>query len=406
MPTENKSWKRKTALFLLSQNISIFGSSVTGYAIIWYITLKTSSGVYMTMATLASMLPQMFVTLWGGVFADRHNRKWIIMLSDGFIALSTLALACAWMAGAQSISLLLLVSVIRSIGSGLQSPAVGALYPQIVPASGLARVNGINQTLSSILLLLSPAVGGAILGGFGMEWAFLLDVVTAALAIVVMACLKVEKVQRTEAPESALAELKIGLSFVARQRLLRSVMTGVGVCFFLMTPAACLTNILVARTYGTEVWRLTANELAWTLGNLGGGIYVAIHGDFKQKIKAASIGLAGFALCVALLSAAGSFWVYLGVMAVSGVFMPIISSSLTVLIQTHVAPEMMGRVFSILQIIMSGAMPAAMMVFGPLADIVSIELLLLVTGVLLAAYAAFFWRTTAEPPASTQAENK
>lgn len=86
--------------------------------------------------------------------------------------------------------------------------------------------------------------------------------------------------------------------------------------------------------------------------------------------------------------------------------MPIISSSLTVLIQTHVAPEMMGRVFSILQIIMSGAMPAAMMVFGPLADIVSIELLLLVTGVLLAAYAAFFWRTTAEPPASTQAENK
>ena len=404
MPIENKDWKRKTALFLLSQNISIFGSSVTGYAIIWYITLKTSSGVYMTLATLASMLPQMLVTLWGGVFADRHNRKWIIMLSDGFIALSTLALAGAWAAGAQSISLLLLVSVIRSVGSGLQSPAVGALYPQIVPASGLARVNGINQTLNSILLLLSPAVGGALLGSLGMEWAFVLDVVTAALAIAVMACLKVEKVQRAEAPESALRELKIGLSFVVRHRLLRSVMVGVGVCFFLMTPAACLTNILVARTYGTEVWRLTANEIAWTLGNLAGGVYVALHGDFEKKIKTASIGLAGFALCVALMGAAGRFWIYLGVMAVSGLFMPVISSSLTVLIQTHVAPDMMGRVFSILQIIMSGAMPAAMLVFGPLADVISVECLLLITGVLLAAYAAFFARTTEEPPLPAQAE--
>ena len=81
----NKNWKVSAVLFLLSQNISLFGSSIVGYAVIWHITLETSSGFWMMMATIFSNLPQIIISLWGGALADRFNRKYMIMAADGSI---------------------------------------------------------------------------------------------------------------------------------------------------------------------------------------------------------------------------------------------------------------------------------------------------------------------------------
>ena len=69
---------KRVVLFLLSQNLSIFGSSVVGFAIIWYITLETSSGIYLMLATLAQMVPHLLISLYSGVWADRHSRKILI----------------------------------------------------------------------------------------------------------------------------------------------------------------------------------------------------------------------------------------------------------------------------------------------------------------------------------------
>ena len=84
---------KRVVLFLLSQNLSIFGSSVVGFAIIWYITLETSSGIYLMLATLAQMVPHLVISLYSGVWADRHSRKVLLMLRDSFIAVATLVLA-------------------------------------------------------------------------------------------------------------------------------------------------------------------------------------------------------------------------------------------------------------------------------------------------------------------------
>lgn len=72
---ENKNWKKQIALFLISQNLSMFGSSVVGFSIVWYITVTTESGFWITLSTLATLIPQVLVSLWAGVFADRYNKK-------------------------------------------------------------------------------------------------------------------------------------------------------------------------------------------------------------------------------------------------------------------------------------------------------------------------------------------
>ncbi|MDD2497209.1 MAG: MFS transporter [Desulfitobacteriaceae bacterium] len=381
---DTSSWKKQIILFLTSQNISLFGSSVVSFSIIWYITLQTSSGKWVMLFTICSLLPQVLISLWAGVWADRYNRKYLIMLADGFIALATLGLAIAFWVGYEKLELLLAISVIRSIGAGIQTPAVSAMFPQIVPMEKLTRVQGINQTLNSVLMLLSPAVGGVVLGSLGISRAFMLDVVTASIAIAVLSFIYIEKVARPVEKTSVFTELRAGISYTLNNKLLRRVLICFGASFFLITPAAVLTPLLVERSFGGDVWRLTANEVVWTVGSLIGGAFVSLHGEFKDKIRTVAICLVAFGVTFALLGVAHYFTIYLIIMGTAGFFMPIIATAQTVLIQENVEATMMGRVFSLVQIVTGTAMPVAILLFGPLADVVSIESILVVTGILLA----------------------
>ncbi len=384
LQAQNNTWMKKIALFLASQNVSLFGSSVVSFAIIWYITLETSSGKWVMLSAICSMLPQVLISLWVGVWADRYNRKYLILFSDGFIALSTLILAVIFFAGYRSINLLLVVSFIRSVFTGIQTPAVNAVYPQIVPAEKLTKVNGINQTLNALLLLLAPAVGGMVLGYLDISWAFMIDVITAVIAIIILCFIKIDKVSQPDEKSSVFENLREGVKYTFENKLLKDIIICFGISFFLITPAAFLTPIMIQRSFGDEVWRLTANEMVWTIGSLIGGIFVSFRGEFKNKIRTIAISLIAFGITFALLGMVKWFMVYLLIMGLSGFFMPICSTAQTVLIQENVQDTMMGRVFSIIQIITSASMPVAMLLFGPLADVVSVELILLVTGIMLA----------------------
>jgi DHA3 family macrolide efflux protein-like MFS transporter len=381
---ENPLFDKKIALFLISQNLSLFGSTVVGFAIVWYITLETSSGFWLMLSTICSTLPQVVISLWGGVWADRYNRKHLIMLADAFIALATLGLAIAFWSGFKSMELLLAVSVVRSLGAGIQTPAVNATYPQLVPQEKLTKIQGIHQTSISVLMLLAPAVGGAILGSMEIVWAFMLDVVTAALAILVFSFIEVEKIERTDEPASVFTDLRQGLDYSFSHPDLRRIIICYACSFFLITPAAVLTPLMIERSFGSEVWRLTANEIVWTVGSLIGGVYVSLHGDFKDKVRTVALCLVAFGVTFSLLGLAGNFMVYLLIMGTAGFFMPIIATAQTVFIQEITPPTMMGRVFSIIQIIATSSMPIAILLLGPLADIVSVESILVVSGILLA----------------------
>ena len=170
-------WKKQIVLLLTSQNISLFGSSVVGFAVIWQITLETSSGFWMMLATVCNLAPQVLFSLIAGAWADRYNRKHLIMLSDGFIALVTLGLAISFLLGFRKIELMLIVLAVRAIGASVQAPAVSAIYPQLTPEEQLTKVQGINQTIGSASALITPAIGGLLRGDFCLHHAIKRDIV-------------------------------------------------------------------------------------------------------------------------------------------------------------------------------------------------------------------------------------
>jgi DHA3 family macrolide efflux protein-like MFS transporter len=176
-------WKGRVTVFLVGQTITTFGSLLVQYALLWHLTLTTKSGLVLALAAIFGFLPQAIVSIFAGVWADRINRKVMIILSDSAIALATLVLAFFMFSGVEDLWLIFLVMAVRSVGAGIQMPAISALIPQIVPTDKLMRVNGINSSVQSSLLIIGPVAAAGIYSTVSLAAILFVDVVTAVIGL-------------------------------------------------------------------------------------------------------------------------------------------------------------------------------------------------------------------------------
>lgn len=386
------SWKQKTGLFLSSQAISLFGSSLVQYAIIWYITLQTKSGVMTAIATLCGFIPQVLISLFAGVWADKYNKKTLIILADGAIACSTLIIAVLFLTGIDSMWLLFLVLVIRSFGSGIQTPTTTSFIPEIVPEEKLMRVNGVNSSIQSIMLILSPAASGALLANVDLGYIFFIDVITAVIGITIFSFVRVNYQKRGKEKVDYFASIKEGISYTRNHRLVSRLMVYLLLANVLIAPLAILTPLLVTRSFGADPWYLTLNEMVFFIGNIVGGIVISAWGGFKNKMHTIGIGCLICGALSVLLGLPFPFTAYLIWMGLCGVTMPMFNTPFITLFQETVDADKQGRVFSLISVVTGAIMPLAMIVFGPLADYVKIEYILIVTGLLFIAGTVFMMK--------------
>lgn len=381
-----ENWKRNIILFLSSQTISLFGSSLVQYAIMWYITLTTESGLMMTLYIVCGFIPTFLLSPVAGVWADRYNRKRLIIMADGMIAIATFILAIVFLLGYKEIWLLFVMAAIRAVGAGIQSPAVGAILPQIVPSDKLTQVNGINGTLQAVMMFVAPMASAALFTMATLEAIFFIDVITAAIAILTLLLffkIPVHVKAAAEQTTSYLADFKQGLTYIQQHPYLKSFFLFFAVFFVLMAPASFLTPLQVTRTFGDDVWRLTAIEIAFSIGMMAGGAIIASWGGFRNKVHTMAFASLIMAVCTFALGIAPFFWLYLAFMGAFGIAVPLFNTPTTVMIQERVDESYLGRIFGIFSMISTSMMPIGMLIFGPIADVIAIEWLLIGTGALM-----------------------
>ncbi len=394
LPPEFHNWKRRVAMFLTGQTISLFGSSLVQFAIIWYITLTTQSGAMITIATICGFAPQVAVSLFSGVWADRFSRKKLIMGADAMVASATLILAIFMLTGHNDFWLIFMVTAVRSLGSGIQTPAVSAVVPQIVPPNKILRIGGINSSLMSVTFLISPAVSGAILSVAPIESTLFIDVFTAVIGITILATLKIPLHKKALEKQKGgyFDDLKAGVSYVWHSGFLRAFFIYFALFMFFVVPAAQLTPLMVTRTFGdyilktfgTQEWGLALTEVAFSAGSVAGGVLISIWGGFKNRTRTVALSAILFGILTALLGLAAGFVIFLVFMVLAGVTMPLFNTPAMALLQEQLDPDIQGRVFGLVQIAMTAMMPLGMLVFGPLADVVPIQSLFVVTGIIFA----------------------
>ena len=376
--------KRNTVLFLASQIISLFGSSLVQCSISWHITLETQSGTMMTIAMVCGFLPTFLVSPFAGVWADRYNRKRLIIAADALVAAATLGLAVAFWLGLRDVRLIFAVMAVRGLGQGIQQPAVSSILPSLVPPEKLMRVNSINSAAQSMMMLASPALAAALISIAPLENVFLIDIATAVIAIIILgAFVKIsprESEKVTGAAANYLGDIKLGLGYIARHRLVKQLFVFSATIAILSAPIAVLYALQVTRLFGADAWRLGFADTAFAVGMLLGGLLLTAWGGFKNKHSTMSLGMTVMSVGTVLCGVISSFAPYIALMVFIGLAMPIANTPAITLLQEKIDPEYIGRVFSLINMVSSLAMPLGLIVFGPLADIIGLNLLFILTG--------------------------
>lgn len=355
-------------------------------ALVWYATIQTSSGVWVAAFTVCSYLPQFLISFLGGVWADRYHRKKLIIGADVLIACVTfiMVLAIPYISSEPALlGGLLVMSVIRSLGAGIQTPAVNAVIPQLVPEDQLMRCNGINATMQSIVNFAAPAAAGAVFAISTLRTMLMIDIITAIVGNGLLFCLALPKQNTLVEKASVFSDMKIGVNYVFSNRLIGKLLIIYGLFAFFCVPAGYLAGLLVRRVFGETYWYLTAVEVVGFVGMMVGGVVMSTWGGFKHRGKTLAAGLWAFGSFAIGMGFSKNFILYLSLMLFYGVALTMVQTAITTMLQEKTDTSMQGRVFGLLGTMYSGFLPIGMAIFGPLADILPLQWIMIGSGIAL-----------------------
>lgn len=384
------TWQYKLTVYMVSQGISLLGSSIVSLAIIWYVTLGTGSGSMVAGVTITAFLPQALIMLYGGVLADRYAPKRIVIISDSLIALSTFILTLLFITGSDSIGWVLFFNALRSFGTGIQLPASKSILPQLVPEEGLLKANSIFTGIWSIIQLVSPGLGGLVMSLRSMEYVLLIDVVTGLLGVLLLAAVPIP-VRRAEPDDDNTKEgLAQGFRYIMGSKTLRNSILLYTIFSFLVVPASQLTPLLASENIGSQVWILSAIETAFSIGALAVSLFMAAKEISLPHFKLIGLSSVIFGATMLLLLPSDKIVVFALLMTVMGIGSPLYYTPLMTHIQENTEESYLGRTFSYVDLLSSLASPLGMAVFGPLAN-ASILLPFVIPGILLILLGIWVW---------------
>jgi DHA3 family macrolide efflux protein-like MFS transporter len=371
------------------QQLSWIGSALAQFALVWWLTETTGSATVLAIGTLLSMLPMVVLGPFVGALVDRWNRRVVMLVADGVIALASAWLGYLFWTDAMQIWHVYLVTLVRAIGGAFHWPAMAASTSLMVPEKHLPRVAGLNQTMGGAVNIISPPLGALLLKLLPLHGIMAIDVITAAFSIAPVLFISIPQPRRTLAPTDAegkatlWADVRQGFRYVWSWPGLLAVAGLAMVLNFLISPAMSLMPILVTSHFNGEAFQLGWMNSAWGIGLVLGGMILGVWGGFRRRIVNVLMGIVGLGVGILLvgLTPATAFPLALAGLFFGAVMNSMCNGSAHALLQQVVTPEMQGRVFMLVMSLCNAATPLGMAIGGPVADAVGVRTLYVVGGV-------------------------
>src|SRR4030095_8314249 len=179
-------WAVRYFTLWTGQALSLLGSQLVQFAIIWYLTQATKSATTLAIASMMGLLPQVVLSPFIGTWVDRGNRRLILIAADTTVATATLVLAILFALNLVQIWHIYVALFIRAVAGGFHQFAFGASVVLLVPKEHLARVQGFNQALNGGLNIISAPLGAFLLAVLPMQGILGIDIGTAMLAVFIL----------------------------------------------------------------------------------------------------------------------------------------------------------------------------------------------------------------------------
>ena len=385
------NWKRKFFTVWAGQAISLVGSGLVQFALVWWLTQTTGSAVVLASATLAAILPEIVLGPFAGALVDRLNRKVVMIVADSSVAAATLALALLFASGVIQPWHVYVALFVRAIGGTFHYPAMQASTALMVPSEQLGRVAGLNQLLRGVLNIATPPLGALLLGLLPMFGVLSIDILTAIAAVSILLAVTIPQPKREDAaeaitPRTLLRDVRDGLDYVRARPGMIAILIMAMVINFLFNPAGMLLPLLVTNHFQGGAWHLSLLESAWGLGMIAGSLVLSAWGGFKRQVVTSMTGLVGMGIGGLLigLTPADAFGMAIAGQIVAGIMNPITNGPLMALIQGRVEPSIQGRVMTLISSSCMAMMPLGTLLAAPVAELLGIQAWFIAAGLVTA----------------------
>ncbi|MCL1898134.1 MAG: MFS transporter [Micrococcales bacterium] len=387
-------WLSVVAVIWAGQAVSVVTSFAASFAAVWYITETTKSPMMLALATVAAFLPTGLLSPFGGVIADKFNRKITMIVSDLAIGLVSLAIGLAIWTGHVSVGLVLVMAAARSVGQAFHGPAMLATMPMLVPEKHLMRINTLDQLVMSGANIGAPALGILLYNTIGFHSAMFLDF---AGALVAVAGLMLAKIPTThdEAMENqhVLANLKAGWLALSASRGLTMLVLGATGFMMLAAPIGAQFPLMTHNHFGGDGFHASLIEAVWSTGMVIGSVVLMVWGGGQRLARLMMVAaFSTGALCaVSGMLRPSMFVAFVVLCGVMGIAESGLNSPLMTLLQRGVGEEKLGRVMGLVMAVISLASPLGVVLGGALAEGIGVARFFAVAGIGSAALAVLVY---------------
>jgi len=386
---EQTNWKAPFFAIWTGQAFSLIGSQVAGFALVWWLTETTGSATVLATATMVTLLPGILLGPFAGALVDRWNRRQVMIVADAFIALVSAWLVYLFWSGTMQVWHIYPVMLARAFGGTFHWPAMQASTSLMVPKEHLARVAGLNQTIQGALSILAPPLGALLLELLPLQGIMGIDVVTALLAIAPLCFVEIPQPSRRvdasgeEWWYSLWEDVREGLGYMWRAKGMRVLMLMAMAINFLIHPAMALMPLLVTEHFGGGPLELGWLNAGWGAGVVLGGLILSIWGGFRRRVATSLSGLTlmGVGFILTGSAPAWAFWLGLLGLSFAGLMNPITNGPVFAVMQATVAPEMQGRIFTLLGSLAGAMAPIGLAIAGPLSDALGVRIWFVIGGI-------------------------
>lgn len=372
--------------------VGSMGWLVQGVGAAWLMTSLAGTADMVALVQTATTLPILLFALFAGALADLWDRRWVLMAAQVWVAVAALGLALCSVLDLIGPLTLLLFTFLIGTGAALNGPAWQSIVRELVPGRDLAAAVTLNAIGFNLARAVGPAVGGAVVAGWGTEAAFLLNGV-AALALVVVLLFWRRRIVVDDLPrERLMGAVATGLRYVGETPALRAILTRASV-FGIAASAALALLPLIARDRlggGPVVYGLLLG--AFGIGALLGAFLIhPIRQRHGPEFLVTVLSAAGGAAFVVIGLSSTSYLAVVPALAVAGTAWLGAFSTFNITVQMRTAAWVQARVLSLYQTLVFGGMALGAWGWGIVGDWTSIETAYLFAGLILLASLALHW---------------
>jgi predicted MFS family arabinose efflux permease len=355
----------------------------------WLVYQLSNSAVYLGLDAFFGQIPIFLLSLFGGAFADRKDRRTILLASQ--VVQLTCAFILAFLAGTHLVKVWHIWCLSFTVGcaQAFGGPAYSALVPSLVDKEDLQNAIALNSIQFNLARIVGPAVGGIALAKLGAMWCFGLNGISYLAVIASLLKLKAD-FRAKPSGQSVANSIREGIGFLRQREGMASLITLAFLITLLSYPLITFLPVVAREVFhgGPNVFTLFLCLSG--AGSVTGALLVAGSAKKGAQAKRSLFVMIALGILITGFGVSKSLYLSSGLVFITGALLMIVFAVNTSLVQSHVSDSMRGRVMSIYNAAFRGGMPLGSVISGYLIKQTSAPVLLASNGVVVVLIAAYF----------------